>query len=46
MNIHDIVTRNGLENKHDKYAYIKSFPCWSCLRCYKLYILSSWFITM
>jgi len=37
--IHDIVTRNGLENKHDNYTYIKSFPCWSCLRCYQLYII-------
>jgi len=39
MNIHDIVTRNGLENKHDNYAYIKSFPRWSCLGCYQLYII-------
>jgi len=37
--IHDIVTRNGLENKYDTYAYINSFPCWSCLRCYQLYII-------
>ena len=36
--MHDIVTRNGLENKHDKYTYIKAFPYWSCLRCYQLYI--------
>ena len=39
MYIHDIVTRNGLENKHDNWAYINSFPCWSCLRCFQLYIL-------
>jgi len=38
MDIHDIVTRNGLENKHDNNTYIKSFPCLSCLRCYLLYI--------
>jgi len=38
MDIHDIVTRNGLENKHDNYTYINSFPCWSCLRCYQLYL--------
>ena len=37
--IHDIVTRNGLENKHDTYTYINSFPCWSCLRCYQLYLI-------
>jgi len=38
MDIHDIVTRNGLENKHDNYTYINPFPCWSCLRCYQLYL--------
>ena len=38
MDIHDIVTRNGLDNKHDNNTYIKSFPCWSCLRWYQLYI--------
>ena len=37
MDIHDIVTRNGY--KHEKYAYINSFPCWSCLRCYQLYTI-------
>jgi len=35
MDTHDLVTRNGLENKHD----INSFPCWSCLPCYQLYII-------
>jgi len=39
MDIQCIVTRHGLENKHDNYTYIKAFPCWSCLRCYQLYIL-------
>ena len=39
MNIHDIVTRNGLESKHENYVYINSFPCWSCLRGYQLYII-------
>jgi len=24
MDIHDTVTRNGLENKHDNYTYIKA----------------------
>jgi len=39
MDIHDIVTRNGLETKHDNYAYINSFPRWSCLHCYQSYII-------
>ena len=38
MDIDNIVTRNELENKHDNYTYIKAFPCWSCLRCYQLYL--------